>query len=195
MTSVPPRGMLGESTWIQPLTAGAMGSPVSCVIRTEIVPLGAMFKAQRRGTSCEKWAGPPDSLNSVANTVIHCPVGLDRINVDEKPLPLTTWGAIQSTPVSPVTERPFTRIRDGPAPSAACARTGPLALIRASDTWVSGAILKSTAAWASMVAERVRTASPEPSKTITLTDTCWAEGLTMRSCPVAGTLLGGITTI
>ena len=110
-----------------------------CVTLTETVPLGAMFKAQRRGTTCEMWTGPPDSLNSVANTVIHCPVGLDRINVESKPLPLTTCGAIQNAPAPSVTDRPFTRITDGPAPSAACARTGPLALIRAANTWEMGA--------------------------------------------------------
>ena len=134
-----------------------------CVTPTEIVPLGAMFKAQRRGPTCELWTGPPDSLNSVTNTVIHCPVGLDRINVESKPLPLTTCGAIQSAPAPSVTDRPFTRIRDGPAPSAACARTGPLALMRAANTCGMGANAarsESKIAWASTVAERVRTAVP-----------------------------------
>ena len=67
--NIPPSGTLGDSTWIQPLTTGAMGSPVSCVTSMEIVPFGGMFKARRRGKICELWTAPPDSLNSVANTV------------------------------------------------------------------------------------------------------------------------------
>ena len=101
----------------------------------------------------------PNPLNSVANTVIHCPVGLDRINLELKPLPRTTCGAIQRPPAPSVTDRPFPRIRDGPrAERSLCQNRTARTDARGQHLWngANAARSESKIAWASTVAERVR---------------------------------------